>query len=129
MLRYRLRTLLIVLVIAALIAAGVVRVDLHGPGRAIQDLNRIAPDVVKRNEEVCEMPAPLLKPLPQWSSDELERLKRETEHRPGPKSDPPPDLHYSPFPNGYPKPDDIHESDPLLPLAAPPLPSPIPAPG
>jgi hypothetical protein len=120
--RYRLRTLLIVLaVIAVLVAIGAIEWHDEGVGAAIKGLHQLAPEVEKRNQEVRETPATLLKPLSQWSSEELEKLKRETEHRPGPKGDPPTLPNYSPFPNGYP-PDS--GGDETMPLAAPPLPQP-----
>lgn len=57
--RYSLRTLLIVLaVIALLIAVGFVRVDRRGVGRAVRDVNRLAPDVEQRNQAVRDLASP-----------------------------------------------------------------------
>ena len=57
--RFRFRTLLIVLaVIAVLIALGVARVDQRGVGRAIRDVNQLAPEAEKRNQEVRELASP-----------------------------------------------------------------------
>ena len=59
MIRYRLRTLLIVLaVIAGLVALGAIRLDRRGVGRAIRDVNRIAPDVERRNQNVRDLASP-----------------------------------------------------------------------
>jgi len=57
--RYKLRTLLIVLaVIAALIALGVVERHDEGVGEAIKGLHQFAPEAEKHTQDVKELTAP-----------------------------------------------------------------------
>jgi hypothetical protein len=59
MFRYKLRTLLIVLaVIAALVALGVVERHDEGAGQAIKGLHQLAPETEKHTQDVKELTAP-----------------------------------------------------------------------